>query len=87
MTITRYAFGLIPGAFIAFLNVLTCLGWSMVNTMAGALVFYSLSDYKVPLAVCILILSIVYVLMFPSFTDIIQFLGFQFPRVQMDPFI
>jgi len=59
MTITRYAFGLIPGGLIAFVNVLTCLGWAMVTTMAGAQVFYSLSDYKVPMAICILILAIV----------------------------
>jgi purine-cytosine permease-like protein len=60
MTISRYAFGLIPGGFIAFINVLTCIGWAMVTTMAGAEVFYSLSNTKVPLAVCILILAIVY---------------------------
>lgn len=60
MTVSRYAFALIPGALIAFVNVLTCIGWAMVTTMAGTEVFYSLSNTKVPLAVCILILSIVY---------------------------
>jgi len=59
MTITRYSFGLFAGGFVAFVNVLTCIGWAMVTTMAGAQVFYSLSDYKVPMAVCILILAIV----------------------------
>jgi len=58
MTITRYSFGLFPGCLIAFVNVLTCLGWSMINTMAGAQVFYSLANEKLPLAICILILSI-----------------------------
>ena len=58
MTISRYSFGLIPGGFIAFINVLTCVGWSMVNTMAGGEVFYSLTDEKLPLAICILILAI-----------------------------
>jgi purine-cytosine permease-like protein len=58
MTITRYSFGLVPGGFIAIVNVLTCIGWSMVNIMAGAEVFYSLSDAKLPLAICILILAI-----------------------------
>jgi purine-cytosine permease-like protein len=60
MTLSRYAFGLIPGGFLAFVNVLTCIGWSMVNTMAGAEVFYALTDLKLPLAVCILILAIGY---------------------------
>jgi hypothetical protein len=57
---TLYAFGLIPGGFLAFVNVLTCIGWSMVITMAGAEVFYALTDLKLPLAVCILILAIGY---------------------------
>jgi purine-cytosine permease-like protein len=60
MTISRYAFGLYPGGVIAFVNVLTCIGWAMVTTMAGAQVFYSLSNTKVPMAICILILAIVY---------------------------
>jgi purine-cytosine permease-like protein len=68
MTISRYSFGLIPGGFIAFVNVLTCVGWSMVNTMAGAEVFYSLTDTKLPLAICILILAIA------SF--VVSFLGY-----------
>jgi purine-cytosine permease-like protein len=60
MTITRYSFGLLPGCLIAFVNVLTCLGWSMINTMAGAEVFYSLTNERLPLAVCILMLAIGY---------------------------
>ena len=58
MTITRYSFGLIPGGFVASVNVLTSIGWTMVNTMAGALVFYSLSDTKMPMAICILIIAV-----------------------------
>ena len=69
MTLSRYSFGLWPGGFLAFVNVLTCIGWSMVNTMAGAEVFYALTDYKLPLAVCILILAI------GSF--IVSFLGYK----------
>lgn len=69
MTLTRYSFGLHPGRFMAFLNVLTCIGWSMVNTMAGAQAFYALTDTKLPLAVCILILAI------GSF--IVSFLGYK----------
>lgn len=37
MTIARYAFGLYAGGFIAFFNALTCIGWSMVNTMVRIL--------------------------------------------------
>jgi purine-cytosine permease-like protein len=33
MTLARYAFGLYTGGVIAFFNALTCIGWSMVNTM------------------------------------------------------
>jgi hypothetical protein len=58
MTLTRYSFGIIPGGFLAFLNVLTCIGWSMVNTMAGAQAFYAMTNTKLPLVVCILILAI-----------------------------
>jgi purine-cytosine permease-like protein len=60
MTIARFAFGLYAGGFIAFVNVLTCVGWSMVNTMAGAEAFYAMTNTKLPLAVCILILAIGY---------------------------
>jgi hypothetical protein len=68
MTIGRYAFGLYFGGFIAFINVLTCVGWSMVNTMAGAEAFYAMTNTKLPLTICILILAIGY--FFPSFTNI-----------------
>ena len=88
MTITRYSFGLVAGGFIAFINVLTCLGWAMVNTMAGALVFYSLSNEKVPLAVCILIIAIVswvisffgynYIHFYERYSWIVMFVFFAF---------
>jgi purine-cytosine permease-like protein len=82
MTISRYAFGLVPGGVIAFVNVLTCIGWAMVTTMAGAEVFYSLSNTKVPLEVCILILSIVCVPFLRSkiaynSSYVISFLGYR----------
>jgi purine-cytosine permease-like protein len=60
MTVQRYAFGLWGGGFIAAVNTLTCVGWSMVNTLAGADAFYAMTDEKLPLAVCILILAIGY---------------------------
>ena len=46
---------------MAFINVLTCVGWAMVNTMAGALAFFAVTNEKLPLAICILILAIAYV--------------------------
>jgi purine-cytosine permease-like protein len=58
MTVARYAFGLYAGALIAFLNVLTCVGFAMVNTMAGAEAFYAMTNTKLPLAVCVLILAV-----------------------------
>jgi len=64
MTVARYAFGLYAGALIAFVNVLTCVGFAMVNTMAGAEAFYAMTNTKLPLAVCILILAIGYGFLF-----------------------
>jgi purine-cytosine permease-like protein len=53
----------------------------MVNTLAGAQVFYSLSNEKVPLALCIIVLAIGYdILNFSNLCSrawIISFLGYQ----------
>jgi len=66
MTVARYAFGLYVGGLIAFVNVLTAIGFAMINTMAGAEAFYAVTNTKLPLAVCILILATGYGLFFLS---------------------
>ncbi|KXS17723.1 hypothetical protein M427DRAFT_144151 [Gonapodya prolifera JEL478] len=48
MIVTRYSFGYYPTKFVALLNGISCIGWSMVNSIVGGLLLESLSDGKLP---------------------------------------
>jgi purine-cytosine permease-like protein len=62
MVINRYSFGWWPSKLVAFLNGVNMLGWSMVNTIAGAVILYDVGQEKLPLAVAVLILGILAIL-------------------------
>ena len=59
MTIARYSFGWWPAKLMACINVITQLGWAIVNTLAAALVLYDVGDENLPLSVAVLILGLV----------------------------
>jgi len=56
---TRYTFGWYGAMFLACVNVISCLGWSMVNSIVGGQVILSVSDGKCPLAVGVILIAIV----------------------------
>ncbi|KAA8917004.1 hypothetical protein TRICI_000844 [Trichomonascus ciferrii] len=82
----RFQFGWWPAKILALLNVLTLLGWSVVNCVFGGGILTSLSDNKVPIEVGIVIISVVslsiaifgirYVQFFESFAAIPVILTF-----------
>lgn len=57
MVLSRFFFGWWPAKLISFLNVITLLGWSVVNCITGGQILASVSDNKVPLVVGIIIIS------------------------------
>lgn len=57
MTITRFSFGWIGASGIAMLNVLTCIGWSVVNVIVGGQLIQALSGGRIPSAVAILVIT------------------------------
>lgn len=58
MVIPRYCFGWWPAKVLAILNCLNQIGWAMVNCISGASVLYDMSDEKMPLAVCVLLIAL-----------------------------
>lgn len=59
MVLTRFIFGWWPARFISFLNVVTLMGWSVVNSVTGGQILASVSNNKVPLEVGITIITCV----------------------------
>lgn len=57
MVLSRFFFGWWPAKGISFLNVVTLLGWSVVNCITGGQILAAVSDGKVPLIVGIIIIS------------------------------
>jgi len=57
MTISRFAFGMGGGAFMALFNVAACIGWSAVNVIVGAQLITALSHGSVPAWAGILIIA------------------------------
>jgi purine-cytosine permease-like protein len=43
---------------MAILNAIICIGWAMVNTIAGANILYDVGDGHLPQAVAVLILAL-----------------------------
>lgn len=58
MVLSRFMFGWWPAKGIAFLNVITLLGWSVVNAVTGGQILASISDSKIPLEIGIVIISV-----------------------------
>lgn len=58
MTIPRYSFGWWPAKFVAAINLVSQIGWAMVNTIAGANILYDVGDTKLPSSVAILIIGL-----------------------------
>jgi NCS1 nucleoside transporter family len=48
MTITRFSFGWIGASIMAIFNVVTCIGWSVVNVIVGGQLVNALSSGVVP---------------------------------------
>lgn len=59
MVSARFQFGWWPAKILALLNVLTLLGWSVVNCVFGGGILTSLSDDKIPIEVGIVIITVV----------------------------
>lgn len=59
---TRFQFGWWPAKFIALLNVLTLLGWSVISLVFGGQLLAAISNEKLPLEVGIVIMMVVSVL-------------------------
>ncbi|CDO54614.1 hypothetical protein DV495_003310 [Geotrichum candidum] len=59
MVLSRFMFGWWPAKLIALLNVITLLGWSVVNSITGGQILAALSDNKVPIEVGIVIITVV----------------------------
>ncbi|MDF5723404.1 MAG: cytosine permease [Rhizonema sp. PD37] len=48
MTISRFSFGWVGAAIVALFNVVTCIGWSVVNVIVGGQLIFALSGGVVP---------------------------------------
>ncbi|RFU29520.1 hypothetical protein B7463_g6812, partial [Scytalidium lignicola] len=59
MVIPRYSFGWYPSKLTAAVNLLSQIGWSMVNTIAGAVILYDVGNTKLPLSICVLLIVLV----------------------------
>lgn len=59
MVLSRFIFGWWPAKGISFINVITLLGWSVVNCITGGQILSALSNDKVPLVVGIVFISVV----------------------------
>lgn len=50
MTSSRYSWGFYGAKLVALLNCIACVGWSTVNTIAGAQTLEAIADYKISAA-------------------------------------
>lgn len=59
MTVPRYSFGWWPTKILGILNVITQIGWAIVNDLAGADILYDTGSGKLPSAVCVILIGLV----------------------------
>lgn len=59
LTVPRYSFGWYPAKILAVLNIITQIGWSIVNDLSGAEILLDVGSGKLPLAVCVLLIGLV----------------------------
>jgi purine-cytosine permease-like protein len=69
LTLSRFAFSLyFPGCITIMLNMIVCIGWCIVNSIAGALVLRAVSNAtqpKIPTAAAIVMMAVLSLV--PSF--------------------
>lgn len=58
MILPRYCFGWWPAKVLAILNCVNQIGWAVVKSISSASVMYDVTDGKLPLAVCVLIIDL-----------------------------
>lgn len=58
MTSARYSWGFWGAKLVALLNCIACVGWSVVNTIAGAQTLETVADYKFSAAVGVVIIAL-----------------------------
>lgn len=86
MALSRFVFGWWPTKAIALLNVITLLGYAVVNSVTGGQILASVSNSKIPLEVGIVIIAVIsvvigifgitYVMAFEGYASIPVFIGF-----------
>lgn len=59
MTNSRFSWGFYGAKLVALLNCIACVGWSIVNTIAGAQTLETVADYKISAALGVVIIAIV----------------------------
>jgi purine-cytosine permease-like protein len=59
MTNSRFSWGWYGAKIVAFLNCIACVGWSIVNTIAGAQTLESVADYKISAAAGTVIIALI----------------------------
>ncbi|KAH8553659.1 NCS1 family nucleobase:cation symporter-1 [Umbelopsis sp. PMI_123] len=62
MILSRYSFGIYGGILAALVNVVVCVGWSVINSILAAQLLTSVSNGKLPVWAAILILSFITVI-------------------------
>ncbi|EIW69982.1 hypothetical protein TREMEDRAFT_38649 [Tremella mesenterica DSM 1558] len=58
MTVSRFSWGFWGAKLVALLNCIACVGWSIVNTIAGAQALETVADYHISAAVGVVIIAL-----------------------------
>ncbi|WVN89838.1 uncharacterized protein L203_105068 [Cryptococcus depauperatus CBS 7841] len=58
MTSARFSWGFWGAKFVALLNCIACVGWSIINTISGSQTLRAVSDFKISAAVGTVIIAI-----------------------------
>ncbi|ORX41128.1 cytosine-purine permease [Kockovaella imperatae] len=59
MTSSRFSWGFYGAKFVALLNCIACVGWSIINTIAGAQTLEAVAEYKISAAAGVVIIALV----------------------------
>lgn len=59
MTVPRYSFGWWPARVLALLNIITQIGWAIVNDLSGADILYDVGGGRLPSAVCVILIGVI----------------------------
>ncbi|RSH85193.1 hypothetical protein EHS25_005000 [Saitozyma podzolica] len=59
MTSARYSWGWYGAKLVALLNCIACVGWSTVNSIAGAQTLEAVADYKISAAAGVVIIAVI----------------------------